>query len=86
MSKNKIKIMIGGPLGALAWVFSAVTTLLIFTWKLEQVAFAVIAAKVFSWGMWAVGVIRQLPSSTTSLKQKRCRKKKKIKKWKRAFS
>jgi hypothetical protein len=59
MNKNNIKIIIGGPLGALAWSASAGSMLIIFFWGLEKSALAVIAVKTVSWGMWGFGVIRE---------------------------
>jgi len=53
--------MIGGPFGLLAWAISAGTVLIVFIWGLEQAAFAVITAKIVSWAMWGLGMIRQLP-------------------------
>jgi hypothetical protein len=79
MSRTSIKIIIGGPIGILAWVVSAGTALIIFTWGLEQFALAVVAAKFVSWGMWGISIIRQL-SSTDSLKEQ-CYKSGQVKKW-----
>ena len=59
MNKNNIKIIIGGPLGILAWSASAGSMLIIFFWGLEKSALAVIAVKTVSWGMWGFGVIRE---------------------------
>ncbi|WP_240761633.1 hypothetical protein [Nitrosococcus wardiae] len=59
MNRNNIKVIIGGPLGILAWSASAGTMLIVFIWGLEKSVFAVVAVKTVSWGMWGVGVIRQ---------------------------
>lgn len=67
---NNIKMIIGGPLGVLAWSASAGTMLVIFVWGLEKSVFAVVVVKTVSWGMWGVGVIRQ-SSYFKSLKESR---------------
>lgn len=58
-SKNSIDVIIGGPLGILAWSASAGTMLIIFVWGLEKSVLAVVVVKTVSWGMWGAGVIRQ---------------------------
>lgn len=62
--------MIGGPLGLLAWAVSAGTVLIVFIWGLEQTALAVITAKIISWAMWGLGMIRQLPGLDSLRKQR----------------
>jgi hypothetical protein len=68
MNKDSIKIIIGGPIGMLAWVISAGTVLIISIWGLEQFALAMVSAKIISWGMWGISIIRQL-SCFDSLKR-----------------
>ncbi|ADJ28119.1 hypothetical protein [Nitrosococcus watsonii] len=59
INKDSIKVIIGGPLGILAWSASAGTMLIIFVWGLEKSALAVIIVKMVSWGMWGMGVLRE---------------------------
>lgn len=59
MNKTHMKVIVGGPLGILAWSASAGTMLIIFIWGLEKSALAVVAVKTVSWGMWGAGVIRE---------------------------
>lgn len=67
--KSNIKVIMGGPLGILAWSASAGTMLIIFIWGLEKSALAVVVVKVVSWGMWGIGAIRQ-SSCFNSLKER----------------
>jgi hypothetical protein len=71
MNKNRIKIIIGGPLGIFAWSISAGTILIVFIWGLEKSAIALVAAKTVSWGIWGIGVIRHQLSRSDSLKEQR---------------
>ncbi len=57
--KSNIEVIIGGPLGILAWSASAGTMLIIFIWGLEKSILAVVVVKAVSWGMWGIGAIRE---------------------------
>lgn len=67
--RSNIEVIMGGPLGILAWSASAGTMLIIFIWGLEKSALAVVVVKAVSWGMWGVGAIRQ-SSCFISLKKR----------------
>lgn len=54
-----LKVVIGGPLGALAWSLSGASALAVFIWGLQTVALPLLMLKTASWGIWGIGVFRE---------------------------
>lgn len=57
--KSWLKLIIGGPLGVLAWGISGASAVAIFVWGLKTVALPLIMLKTASWGIWGFGVARE---------------------------
>lgn len=57
--KSWLKLVIGGPLGVLAWGISGASAVAIFVWGLKTVALPLIMLKTASWGIWGFGVVRE---------------------------
>ena len=54
-----IRVIIGGPLGLLAWSISGASALAILLWGLNTVALPLLMLKTASWGIWGFGVFRE---------------------------
>jgi hypothetical protein len=63
------KVIIGGPLGVLAWSISGASAVAIFVWGLQTVAIPLIMLKTASWGIWGFGVLRESKSRVALLKK-----------------
>ncbi len=53
------RVIIGGPLGLLAWSISGFSALAILLWGLNTVALPLLMLKTASWGIWGFGVFRE---------------------------
>jgi hypothetical protein len=53
------RVIIGGPLGVLAWSISGFSALAILLWGLSTVAIPLLMLKTASWGIWGFGVLRE---------------------------
>ena len=53
------RVIIGGPLGVLAWSISGASALAILIWGLSTVAIPLLMLKTASWGIWGFGVLRE---------------------------
>ncbi len=53
------RVVIGGPLGLLAWSISGFSAVAILIWGLSTVAIPLIMLKTASWGIWGFGVFRE---------------------------
>lgn len=53
------KVVVGGPLGVVAWGISGASAVAIFLWGLNTVAIPLIMLKTASWGIWGFGVFRE---------------------------
>lgn len=54
-----VRVIIGGPLGLLAWSISGASAVAIFMWGLSTVAIPLLMLKTASWGIWGFGVFRE---------------------------
>jgi len=54
-----LRVIIGGPLGILAWSISGMSALAIVLWGLKTVALPLLMLKTASWGIWGFGVLRE---------------------------
>lgn len=54
-----LKVIIGGPLGLLAWSVSGASAVAIILWGLKTVALPLLMIKTASWGIWGIGVIKE---------------------------
>ena len=63
------RVIIGGPLGVLAWSISGVSALAILMWGLSTVAIPLLMLKTASWGIWGFGVFRESKMRTNHLKK-----------------
>jgi hypothetical protein len=63
------RVIIGGPLGFLAWSISGFSALAIIMWGINTVALPLLMLKTASWGIWGFGVFRESKSRTRELKK-----------------
>lgn len=63
------RIIIGGPMGAVAWGISGASAVAVLIWGLSTVALPLIMLKTASWGIWGLGVFRESRARTTLLKK-----------------
>lgn len=56
------RVVVGGPLGILAWSISFASALAILMWGLSTVAIPLLMLKTASWGIWGFGVLRESKS------------------------
>ena len=63
------RVIIGGPLGVLAWSISGFSAVAILLWGLSTVAIPLIMLKTASWGIWGFGVFRESKMRTKALKK-----------------
>lgn len=56
--KKYHRIIVGGPLGIIAWLASALCAAAIAMWGLSA-ALPVLIIKGASWGLWGFGVLRE---------------------------
>lgn len=56
------RVIIGGPMGFLAWCISGASAFAVFMWGLNTVAIPLIMLKTASWGIWGFGVFRESKS------------------------
>jgi hypothetical protein len=54
-----LRVVVGGPLGVLAWSISGASALAIIMWGLNTVAVPLLMLKTASWGIWGFGVFRE---------------------------
>lgn len=54
-----LRVIIGGPLGLIAWSISGASALAIVLWGLKTVALPLLMLKTASWGIWGFGVLRE---------------------------
>jgi hypothetical protein len=54
-----VRVIVGGPLGLLAWSISGASALAIVVWGLKTVALPLLMLKTASWGIWGFGVLRE---------------------------
>jgi hypothetical protein len=68
ITKEKIlgwlKVIVGGPLGLIAWTVSGASAVAILIWGLKTVAIPLLMLKTASWGMWGIGVIKESKART----------------------
>ncbi|QSA95467.1 hypothetical protein [Methylococcus sp. EFPC2] len=62
-----LKVIIGGPLGLLAWGISGASAVAVIIWGLKTVALPLLMLKTASWSIWGFGVFRE---SKAKLKSK----------------
>lgn len=62
-----LKVIIGGPLGVLAWGLSGAGAMAVIIWGLKTVALPLLMLKTASWSIWGFGVLRE---SKAKLKSK----------------
>ncbi len=53
------RVIIGGPLGIVAWGISGASAVAILMWGLSTVAIPLLMLKTASWGIWGFGVFRE---------------------------
>jgi hypothetical protein len=53
------RVIIGGPMGLVAWGISGASAVAIIMWGLSTVAIPLIMLKTASWGIWGFGVFRE---------------------------
>ncbi|GAB6067418.1 hypothetical protein JCM13664_07360 [Methylothermus subterraneus] len=53
------KVVIGGPLGALAWSLGGAGVVAVLIWGFKTVAMPLLILKTTSWGLWGASVLRQ---------------------------
>ena len=54
-----VRVIIGGPMGLLAWGISGASAVAILMWGLSTVAIPLLMLKTASWGIWGFGVFRE---------------------------
>jgi hypothetical protein len=62
------RLVVGGPLGLVAWGISGMSAVAIVMWGLKTVALPLLMLKTASWGMWGFGVLRESKSNLRGLK------------------
>jgi len=67
--KNWGRVIVGGPMGVVAWSISGASAVAIFVWGLNTVALPLIMLKTASWGIWGFGVLRESKIRGTAAKQ-----------------
>jgi len=65
------RIIVGGPLGLVAWGISGASAVAILMWGLSTVAIPLLMLKTASWGIWGFGVFRESKTRTALLKKSR---------------
>ena len=63
------RVIIGGPLGLVAWGISGASAAAILMWGLSTVAIPLLMLKTASWGIWGFGVFRESKSRAALLKK-----------------
>lgn len=59
-----LRVIIGGPLGLLAWSISGASAVAVILWGLSTVALPLLMLKTASWGIWGFGVLRESKAKT----------------------
>jgi hypothetical protein len=54
-----LRVIVGGPMGVLAWGISGASAMAVMVWGLNTVAIPLLMLKTASWGIWGVGVFRE---------------------------
>lgn len=54
-----LRVIIGGPLGVLAWAVSGASAVAVVVWGIKAVAIPLLMLKTASWGIWGFGVFRE---------------------------
>jgi hypothetical protein len=54
-----LRVIVGGPMGLLAWGISGASAMAVVIWGLNTVAIPLLMLKTASWGIWGVGVFRE---------------------------
>jgi hypothetical protein len=54
-----LRVIIGGPLGVLAWAVSGASAVAVVLWGIKAVAIPLLMLKTASWGIWGFGVFRE---------------------------
>lgn len=54
-----LKVIVGGPLGLLAWSVSGASAVAVLIWGLKTVAIPLLMLKTASWGIWGFGVMKE---------------------------
>lgn len=63
-----LRVIVGGPVGLIAWGISGASAMAIVIWGLNTVAIPLLMLKTASWGIWGFGVFRE--SKTRAQKEK----------------
>ncbi len=53
------RVIIGGPMGVVAWCISGASAVAILIWGLSTVALPLVMLKTASWGIWGFGVFKE---------------------------
>ena len=66
VTKQKItswlRLVVGGPVGIVAWSISGASAMAVLIWGLKTVAIPLLMLKTASWGIWGLGVFRESKS------------------------
>jgi hypothetical protein len=54
-----MRVIVGGPMGVVAWCISGMSAAAIVVWGLQTVALPLLMLKTASWGIWGLGVMRE---------------------------
>lgn len=54
-----MRIVVGGPMGIVAWCISGMSAAAVVVWGLQTVALPLLMLKTASWGIWGLGVMRE---------------------------
>ena len=57
--KRIARVVVGGPLGLIAWSLSGAGAMAMVFWGIKAVAIPLLMLKTASWGIWGLGVIRE---------------------------
>ncbi|MBS1213996.1 MAG: hypothetical protein H6R26_2613 [Proteobacteria bacterium] len=56
---NWLRVIVGGPMGIIAWSISGASAMAVVVWGLQTVALPLLMIKTASWGIWGLGVFRE---------------------------
>jgi hypothetical protein len=57
--KRWIRVVVGGPLGVVAWGMSGASAMAVVIWGIKVVAIPLLMIKTAAWGIWGFGVMRE---------------------------
>jgi hypothetical protein len=63
------RVIVGGPMGLVAWGISGASAVAIVIWGLSTVAIPLIMLKTASWGIWGLGVFRESKTRAALVKK-----------------